>query len=184
MGFFVLIILAPACLKGLLLEVLRKTCDKVGMAGRYPLSLESLGHLRDQVQQREARVDEAFGSCRSSRQGWRRHSPAGRAAVESLALPHTDHVQTLAVFDQHPLKRLFIGELHDPDGYLFERGKLCGPEAPCSSDDLVTVAVGPHGDGLNHPLRPQTVGQLSKLDSSKVRRGLVVDSWMLASAMV
>jgi hypothetical protein len=40
------------------------------------------------------------------------------------------HVQTLTVFDQHPLKSLFIGELHDADWNLFERGKLCSPEAP------------------------------------------------------
>ena len=60
MGFFVLIILTPASLKGLLLEVLRKTRDKVGMAGRYPLGLEGLGHIRNDVQQRKARVDEAF----------------------------------------------------------------------------------------------------------------------------
>ena len=59
-GFFVLIILAPACLEGLLLQVLRKTRDKVGMAGRYPLGLEGLGHLRNEAQQRMAGVDEAF----------------------------------------------------------------------------------------------------------------------------
>jgi hypothetical protein len=48
-GFLVLIILAPACLKGLLLEVLRKTRDEVGMAGRDPLGLEGLGHIRNEV---------------------------------------------------------------------------------------------------------------------------------------
>jgi len=74
--------------------------------------------------------------------------------------------------------------LHDPDGYLFERGKLCGPEAPCSSDDLVTVAVGPHGDGLDESLRSQAVGQLGQLGLIKRAAGLVVDSWMLARAMV
>jgi hypothetical protein len=41
-------------------EVLRKTRDKVGMAGRYPLGLEGLGRLRNEVQQHKARVDEAF----------------------------------------------------------------------------------------------------------------------------
>lgn len=59
-AFFVLIILAPACLECLLLEVLRKTRDKVGMTGRDPLGLEGLGHIRNEVQQRKARVDEAF----------------------------------------------------------------------------------------------------------------------------
>jgi hypothetical protein len=59
-GFFVLIILAPTCLEGLLLEVLRKTRDKVGMTGRDPLCLEGIGQLRNEVQQCKARVDEAF----------------------------------------------------------------------------------------------------------------------------
>jgi hypothetical protein len=52
--------------------------------------------------------------------------------------------------------------LHDPHGYLSERGKLCGTEAPRTSDDLVTIAVGPHGDGLNDPLRSQTFGKLGQ----------------------
>jgi hypothetical protein len=66
-------------------------------------------------------------------------------------------------FNQSPLKGLFIRELHDPDGYLFERGKLCGPEAPCSRYDLVTVAVGAHRDGLDEPLRAQARGQFRQL---------------------
>jgi hypothetical protein len=32
------------------------------------------------------------------------------------------------------------------------------PGAPRTSDDLVTVAVGPHGDGLDESLRSQAVG--------------------------
>lgn len=55
-GFFILIILAPACLEGLLLEVLRKTCDEVGMAGGDALGLEGLGHVWNEVQQRGGAV--------------------------------------------------------------------------------------------------------------------------------
>jgi hypothetical protein len=72
------------------------------------------------------------------------------------------HIDPLAILHQHPLKSLFIRELHDPDGYLFECGKLCRPEAPRSRDDLVTIAVGPDRNGLNEPLRPQTVCKLGQ----------------------
>jgi hypothetical protein len=62
--------------------------------------------------------------------------------------------------------------LHDPDGYLFERGKLCSPEAPRARDDLVTVAVGAHSDGLDESLRSQAVGQFGQLGLIKAAAGV------------
>ena len=45
MGFFVLIVLAPALREGLDLFLLREPCDEVGVTGRDALRLERLGYL-------------------------------------------------------------------------------------------------------------------------------------------
>jgi hypothetical protein len=98
-GFFVLIILAPACLEGLLLEVLRKTRDKVGMAGRYPLGLEGLGHIRNEVQQRKARVDEAFAFAGLLGKGDGVITGQIEQPLEPLRFLIWVHVDALAVFN-------------------------------------------------------------------------------------
>jgi hypothetical protein len=98
-GFFVLIIFAPACLEGLLLEVQRKTRDEVGMTGRDPLGLESLGHILNEVQQREARVDEAFALAGLLGKGGGVITGKFEQPLETLRFLIRMHVQMLAVFD-------------------------------------------------------------------------------------
>ena len=49
MGFFVLIVLAPALRESLGLFLLRKSCDEVGVTGRDALRLERLGYFGDEL---------------------------------------------------------------------------------------------------------------------------------------
>jgi hypothetical protein len=53
----------------------------------------------------------------------------------------------------HMLQRTAVGRI----GRLLQAVRT---GAPRTSDDLVTVAVGPHGDGLDESLRPPAVGLL------------------------
>ncbi len=135
------------------------------------------------MQKRQARVDVACALAGLLDQ--RGDVVAGHIeqTLEALRLFVGVHVDALRVLDQLPLKRLGIVDVDDAGGKGEELRKLCGAEASCSRNDLEAFRVGPYGDGLDESVGADALGKLLQLASSKVRRGLVADSWMVSMAM-
>ncbi len=115
----------------------------------------------------------------------RGHVVAGHVeqTLEALRLLVRVHVDALRVLDQLPLKRLGVVDIDDAGGKGEELRKLCGTEAPRSCNDLEAFRVGPTVMGWMSPLVRMLSASSCSLASSKVRRGLVADSWMVSMAM-
>ena len=99
MGFFVLIVLAPALRESLGLFLLRKSCDEVGVTGRDALCLERFGYFGDELQQSKAGVDVAVAfACLLGKRG---NVIAGKVEkpLITLRLLVRMHVNTLTVLD-------------------------------------------------------------------------------------
>ncbi len=93
------------------------------------------------------------------------------------------NVDALRVLDQLPLKRLGVVDIDDAGGKGKQLGKLRGAEASRSCDDLEAVSLGRTVMGWMRPLVRMLSASSPSLHSSKVRRGLVADSWMVSMAM-
>jgi hypothetical protein len=92
------------------------------------------------------------------------------------------NVATLKVFNQLCLQHLGIGEVLDTDGHGRNLGYLCGAIASCAEDDLeAPLTDRPHQQGRKNALSADGFGLSFKAFSSKMRRGLVVDSVSIAS---
>lgn len=92
------------------------------------------------------------------------------------------NIYALRVFDQLPFERLCIANLNDAGGNREEFGNSCGTIPPRSCDQLEAIRVGTHGDWLDEAMMLDALGQLLELVSSKLRPGLVIDSWMVSIA--
>ncbi len=99
MGFFVLIVLAPALREGISLFLLREPCDEVGVTGRDALRLERLGYFGDEFQLSKAGVDVAVAFARLLRK--RSNVIAGKVEkpLITLRLRVRMYVNTLTVLD-------------------------------------------------------------------------------------
>jgi hypothetical protein len=64
--------------------------------------------------------------------------------------------------DEH-LRNALVVQVHDPGGNLVELGLDAGAKPALSSDELVTLADGPHQDRLEHAVLAERISQGSDL---------------------
>ncbi|MPN27840.1 hypothetical protein SDC9_175274 [bioreactor metagenome] len=79
----------------------------------------------------------------------------------------------MQVFDQRQLHRLGVAYLPHHGGDLGQPGFARRTPAPLARDDLVaTRGVGPHRNGLQHPVLPDGLGKLCQTFRCEMLAGL------------
>ena len=99
-GFVLLPVLAPAVFKGILLTILRKSRNQVGVAGGDAFLLKCLGNFGNELEQGETGVDKALAFAGFLCEGGYVITGEVKKPLEALRLLIGVHVYSLAVLDQ------------------------------------------------------------------------------------
>jgi hypothetical protein len=113
MRFAVLPVLTPALLESFCLRLLRKTGNKVGMAGCDAFLRECLGYLGDQLKKRETGIDVACALAGLLDQSGYIIAGEVEQALEALRLFVRMNVDPLRIFNQLPFLSLRVIDLND-----------------------------------------------------------------------
>ena len=124
------------------------------------------------MEQCETCVDEALALAGLLCQGSYVVTGEIKKPLETLGLFVGMHIDSLAVFNQLPLKRLLVGQRDDTGGNLRKLRKLRSAVATCASDYLEAIGIRSGNDRLDQPLRRQAGSKLLQLSFVKNAPGI------------